>query len=159
MSSDRLTISMRNTGILATAASTCQAEVLGGFGRVFYAPQLNWWMAPIASCHKTKFAVDSPLEGDGFEPSVPLRHRGTPATPPPSSGKVPYTHSVGSICDHNLGVFIATKIAMENTDAVPPAHPVPRTPKTAYPGLQRCRAPRVPLTCCRFRRSRPLIPR
>jgi hypothetical protein len=67
---------------------------------------------------------------------------------PPPSGKVPYTHSVGSICDHNLGVFIVTKIAMENTDAVPPAHPVPRTPKTAsYPGLQRCRAPRVPLTC------------
>jgi hypothetical protein len=36
---------------------------------------------------------------------------------------------------------------MENTDAVPPAHPVPRMPKAAYPGLQRCRTPRVPLTC------------
>ena len=71
-----------------------------------------------------------------------------PGYPPAKpSGKVPDTHSVGSICDHNLGVFVVTKIAMENTDAVPPAHPVPRMPKAAYPGLQRCRAPRVPLTC------------
>jgi hypothetical protein len=66
-----------------------------------------------------------------------------PAKP---SGKLPDTHSVGSFCDHNLGVFIVAKIAVENTDAVPPVHSVPRTPKAAYPGLQRCRAPRVPLT-------------
>jgi hypothetical protein len=38
------------------------------------------------------------------------------------------------------------KIAMENTGSVPPAHPVPRTPKAACPGLHRGRAPRVPLT-------------
>jgi hypothetical protein len=67
-----------------------------------------------------------------------------PAKP---SGKVLDTHSVGSICDHDLGVFTVTKIAMENTDAVPPAHPVPRMPKAANQGLQRCRGPRVPLTC------------
>jgi hypothetical protein len=67
--------------------------------------------------------------------------------PSEPSGKVADTHSVGSICDRDLGVFIITEIAMENTYAVPPAHPVPRTPKVAYPGLQRCRAPRVPLTC------------
>src|SRR5205085_10568977 len=66
-----------------------------------------------------------------------------PAKP---SGKVPDTHSVGSICDHNLGVFTVTKIAMENANAVPPAHPVPRTPKAAYPRLQRCRTPSMPLT-------------
>jgi hypothetical protein len=36
---------------------------------------------------------------------------------------------------------------MENTGAVPPAHPLPRTPKAEYPGLQRCRTPSVPLTC------------
>ena len=65
---------------------------------------------------------------------------------PQASGKLPDTHSVGSFCDNNLGVFIVAKIAMENTDAVPPAHPVPRTPEAACPGLQRCRAPRVPLT-------------
>jgi len=47
----------------------------------------------------------------------------------------------------SLGVLVFTKIAMENTDAVAPAHPVPRMPKAAYPGLQRCRALRVPLTC------------
>jgi hypothetical protein len=64
-----------------------------------------------------------------------------------SSGKVPDRHSVGAICNHNLGVFIVTKIAMENTGAVSPAHPIPRTPKAAYPGLQRCREPSVPLTC------------
>ncbi|MBV8400048.1 MAG: hypothetical protein JOZ17_15115 [Acetobacteraceae bacterium] len=34
---------------------------------------------------------------------------------------------------------------MENADAVPPAHPVPRTPKTAYPGLRRCGGSRVAL--------------
>ena len=65
----------------------------------------------------------------------------------PMSGKVPDTHSVGAICDHNLGVFTVTEIAMENTGAVPPAHPLPRTPKAANQGLQRCRGPSVPLTC------------
>ena len=65
---------------------------------------------------------------------------------PQASGKLPDTHSVGSICDHNLGVFVVTKIAMENTNAVPPADPVPRTPKAACPGLHQGRAPRVPLT-------------
>jgi hypothetical protein len=44
-------------------------------------------------------------------------------------------------------VFTVTEIAMENTGAVPPAHPLPRTPKAEYPGLQRCRTPSVPLTC------------
>src|SRR5260370_17893606 len=56
-------------------------------------------------------------------------------------------HSVGAIGNHNLCVFIVTEIAMENTGAVPPAHPLPRTPKPAYPGLQRGRAPSVLLTC------------
>ena len=56
-------------------------------------------------------------------------------------------HSVGAIGNHNLCVFIVTEIAMENTGAVPPAHPFPRTPKPAYPGLQRRCAPSVPLTC------------
>src|ERR1700730_8050338 len=48
-------------------------------------------------------------------------------THPKPSGKVPDTHSIGSISD-DLGVFTVTNIATENTDAVPPAHPVPRTP-------------------------------
>src|SRR5206468_10180726 len=46
----------------------------------------------------------------------------------------------------NLGMFTVTKIAMEKTGAVAPAHPVPRTPGMAYPGLQRCRGPSAPLT-------------
>ena len=70
---------------------------------------------------------------------------GCPASNP--SGKVPDTHSVGSICDHDFGVFTVTNIATENTGAVPPAHPVPRMPKAANHGLRRCRGPRVPLTC------------
>ena len=45
------------------------------------------------------------------------------------SGKVRETHSVGSICDHDFGVFTVTNIATENTDAIPPAHAVPRMPK------------------------------
>jgi hypothetical protein len=64
---------------------------------------------------------------------------------PKSSSKVPDTHSVGAICDHNLGVFTVTDFAMENADAVSPAHPVPRTPKAAYPGLRRCGGSSVPL--------------
>ena len=64
-----------------------------------------------------------------------------------SSGKVPDTHSVGAIRNHNLGVFTVTEIAVKNTAALPPAHRLPRTPKAAYSGLQRCRAPSVPLTC------------
>ena len=64
-----------------------------------------------------------------------------------SSGKVAETHSVGAICNHNLGVFTVTEIATEDTGAVAPAHPVPRTPKAIYGGLQRCRAPSAPLTC------------
>jgi hypothetical protein len=67
--------------------------------------------------------------------------------PSEPSGKVPDTHSVGSICNHDLSVFIVTEIAMENTDVVPPAHPIPGRQRRLYPGLQRCRAPRVPLTC------------
>jgi hypothetical protein len=68
---------------------------------------------------------------------------------PPSkpSGKVRETHPVGSICDHDFGVFTVTNIATENTDAVPPVHAVPRMPKAANQRLQRCRGPRVPLTC------------
>jgi hypothetical protein len=62
-------------------------------------------------------------------------------------GKVRETHSVGSICDHDFSVFTVTNIATENTDAVPPAHAVPRMPKPANQRLQRCRGPRAPLTC------------
>jgi hypothetical protein len=43
------------------------------------------------------------------------------------SGKLLETHSIGSIFDHNLGVFTVTKIALENTNAAPPAHPVSGT--------------------------------
>ncbi len=64
-----------------------------------------------------------------------------------SSGKFPDTHPVGAIDNHNLGVFTVTKVAMENTYAVTPAHLVSRTPQTAYPGWQRCRGPSAPLTC------------
>ena len=68
---------------------------------------------------------------------------------PPSkpSGKVRDTHSVGSICDHDFSVFTVTNIATENTNAVAPAHSLPGMPKAANHGLQRCRGPRVPLTC------------
>jgi hypothetical protein len=64
-----------------------------------------------------------------------------------SSGKVHDTHSVGAIRNHNLGAFTVTEIVVKNTAAVPPAHRLPRTPKAAYSGLQRCRAPSLPLTC------------
>jgi hypothetical protein len=43
------------------------------------------------------------------------------------SGKVLETHSVGSIFDYNLGVFAVPEIALKNTSAAPPAHPVSGT--------------------------------
>ncbi len=52
------------------------------------------------------------------------------------SGKVRETHPVGSICDHDFGVFTVTNIATENTDAIPPAHAVPRMPKAANQGCK-----------------------
>jgi hypothetical protein len=52
------------------------------------------------------------------------------------SHKVPDTHSVCSICDDDFGVFTVTNIATENTDAVSPAHPVPRMPKAANRGCK-----------------------
>ena len=66
---------------------------------------------------------------------------------PPSkpSGKVRETHSVGSICDHDFGVFTVTNIATENTDAVSPVHAVPRMPKAANQRLQSKRQLRVVL--------------
>ena len=79
--------------------------------------------------------------------SLAARELASGCPPSKPSGKVPDTHSVGSICDHDFGVFTVTNIATENTDAVPPAHPVSRMPKPANQGLQRCRGPRVSLTC------------
>ena len=52
--------------------------------------------------------------------------------PESPSGKLLETHSVGPIFDHNLGVFTVTKVALENTSAAPPAHPVPRTKADCY---------------------------
>ena len=91
----------------------------------------------------------------GDDPEVPIRPPGLGIVREPtsgcprskSSGKVRDTHSVGSICDHDFGVFTVTNIATENTDTVPPAHPVSRMPKPANQGLQSCRGPRVSLTC------------
>jgi hypothetical protein len=76
-----------------------------------------------------------------------IRESNSRCPPTEPSGKIPDTHSVDSICDRDFGVFTVTNIATENTDAALPAHPLPRTPKAANQGLQRCRGPSVPLTC------------
>ena len=91
-------------------------------------------------------AADQPQLG-GDDPEVPIRPPGPGIVREPTSGcprskpsgKVRDTHSVGSICDHDFGVLTVANIATENTDAVPPAHPVPRMPKPANQGLQRFR--------------------
>jgi hypothetical protein len=91
----------------------------------------------------------------GDDPEVPfdlralgiIREPASSCPPFKPSGKVPDTRSVGSICDHDFGVFTVTNITTKNTDAVPPAHPVPRMPKAVNQGLQRRRGPRAPLTC------------
>jgi hypothetical protein len=51
------------------------------------------------------------------------------------SGKVPKTHSVGSVGDHNLGVFTITEIALKIANAVPPTHLISGAPNAAYVDL------------------------
>ena len=91
--------------------------------------------------------IDDPRRLFDLWASWQIRESNSRCSPAEPSGKVPDTHPVDSICDHDFGVFTVTNIATENTDAVLPAHPLPRTPKTANQGLQRCRGPSVPLTC------------
>jgi len=55
------------------------------------------------------------------------------------SGKIPNTHSIGSIGYPNFGVFAVGEIATENTGAVAPTHLVTETPKPAWSSLQRGR--------------------
>ena len=64
----------------------------------------------------------------------------------PTLSKVPDTHSIGSITDHDLGVFPVTKLAIKNTNALTPVNLIPATPNAADLRFQRCRAPRMPLT-------------
>ena len=71
----------------------------------------------------------------GIGPGFCLCNRGTLRLSPQASGKLPDTPSVGSFCDNDLGVLIVTKIAMENTNAVPPAHPVPPHAKGGLSGV------------------------
>lgn len=52
-----------------------------------------------------------------------------------NSGKVPKTHSVGAVGDHNLGVFAITEIALKIANAVPPTHFISGPPNTAYVDL------------------------
>jgi hypothetical protein len=49
-----------------------------------------------------------------------------------NSGKVPKTHSVGSVRDHNLGVFAITEIALKITNVVAPTDFISGAPNTAY---------------------------
>jgi len=106
-------------------------------------------LAPLITQARSRYQLG------GDDPEVPIRPPGlgivrepTSGCPPfKPSGKVRDTHSVGSICDHDFGVFTVTNIATENTNAVAPAHSLPGMPKAANHGLQRCRGPRVPLTC------------
>ena len=51
------------------------------------------------------------------------------------SGKVPKTHSVGSVGDHNLRVFTITEIALKIANAVSPTHFISRVPNAAYVDL------------------------
>jgi hypothetical protein len=62
------------------------------------------------------------------------------------SGKIPNTHSIGSIGYPNFGVFAVGEIATENAYAVPPTHLVTRTPDLIQSSLQRRRTPTTPLT-------------
>jgi hypothetical protein len=92
---------------------------------------------------------DSALERTGFEVSVPhatmwfecrpelTRSCGSAQNPAQvkDSGKVPKTHSVGSVGDHNLGVFTITEIALKIANAVPPTHLISGAPNAAYVDL------------------------
>jgi hypothetical protein len=62
------------------------------------------------------------------------------------SAKVRDTHSVGSIGDHDFGVFAITEIAMKDADAVAPVYLLPRTPSAPNRGHYYSCAPGAPLT-------------
>jgi hypothetical protein len=70
------------------------------------------------------------------------------------SGKVSKPHPVGSAGDHDLGVLTVADIALKITNAVPPAHLVPRAPNRAYEDLGRCGPPAAPMTCFERRARR-----
>jgi hypothetical protein len=63
-----------------------------------------------------------------------------------NSGKVPETHSLGLVGDHNLGVFI-TEIALKIANAVRPTHFISRVPNAAYVDWCRRHPSGAPLTC------------
>jgi hypothetical protein len=110
-----------------------RATAIGNYRATWETTRLNERVRPLYHA-----ALDRALSacGDGHSPPESQ----LPAALPPSpQARSPDTHSVGSICDHDFHVFTVTNIATENTDAVPPAHPVPRKPKPANQGLQRCR--------------------
>ena len=75
--------------------------------------------------------------GDGSRPRPTVRA---------SSGKIPDTHSVGSVGYDNLGVFIVVQMPMEIADASTPAHRISQTPDAGYLDLRRCHSSSVPLT-------------
>jgi hypothetical protein len=56
-------------------------------------------------------------------------------------------HSVGSVGDHNLGVFTITEIPLKRANAVPPTHFISGAPNTADADLCRRRKSGTPLTC------------
>ena len=64
-----------------------------------------------------------------------------------SLGKISKTHPVGSVGDHNLGVFAITEIALKIANAVPPTHFISGLPNTGYVDLCRRRPSGTPLTC------------
>jgi hypothetical protein len=81
--------------------------------------------------------ADSPLEGAGFEPSVPLLTTG----PHPNDVRnIAHTHTIGAVCNHSLNAFTVATIARDHPGEVSPARPVSRTRTAAYPGSQKCRA-------------------
>jgi hypothetical protein len=55
------------------------------------------WLREAQRSHgnKVRFATDSPVEGDGFEPSVPLRHRKAKSNGAGSKNVVPLTGDRG----------------------------------------------------------------
>jgi hypothetical protein len=55
--------------------------------------------------------------------------------PPQASGKLPDTHSVGSFCDNDLGVFIVTNIAIGKHQCGPASAPGPPDAKGGLSGV------------------------
>jgi len=93
----------------------------------------RWWSGGTRTLDPTRGDVALNVVRNGSE-VADFKSVQYPA-PVTNSGKVGKTHSVCSVGDHNLGLFIIAEIALKNANAVPPTYFFSEAPNTAYVNL------------------------